>query len=205
MTSPSEMDQGEIGALLVFLANETLTGDERRKVEQAVAADPDLQTQLAALRRVRAEMQAESLAASPGEFGLARLMRDISREAHPAGLRTAGGTAGHSRLWQMAAAAAIALLALQSVWLWTTPDRDIRLAGGGESAVQGPTIIVAFSGAASEASIRALLLELDLTIVSGPSALGLYTLMAPDAAARDRALTRLLDEPVLVESAEPGE
>lgn len=201
MTAPHEMDRKEIEALLVFLANDTLEGEERRVVEEAVAADPTLQTELEALKRIRAEMQADDIGHSPGEFGLARLMRDIDKEKPE---QIAAATINRPRVWQAVAAAAVALLVVQSVWTLSssTDDDTIRLAGEDASAL---TIKVAFSGDASEAALRALLLELDLTIVSGPSALGLYTLSAPDQAARDAAIERLNSETALVESAETEE
>lgn len=200
MTS-QEMDRKEIEALLVFLANDTLEGDERRAVEAAVAADQVLQTELEALKRIRAQMQAEDAGRSPGEFGLARLMRDISAETPQV---VASANVARPHIWQMATAAAVALFAIQTVWVWNKDD-TITLAGGPDVVAQGPSITVAFSENATEAMIRALLLELNLTIVDGPRALGLYTLVAPDEAARDAAIARLQSETAIVDSAESGE
>ena len=194
------LDRKEIEALLVFLANDTLEGEERAEVEAAVAADPRLQTELEALKRIRAEMQADQLAHSPGEFGLARLMRDIDRDA-AAPVQTAQVL--RPRVWQAVAAAAVALLVVQGIWGGAGPDvggDDIVLAGGAEGDIR-----VTFSGNATEAEIRALLLELNLVIVDGPSAIGVYTLDAPDDATRDAALQRLQSETALVDSAEAGE
>ena len=194
-----ELPRDEIEALLVFLANGTLEGDERAAVEAAVAADPALQTELAALKAIRAQMQDEAPGASPGEFGLARLMRDV--EAEP---RQVAAPATPARLWRVAAVAAIALLAVQTVFVWTAPDAVYDLAGGGVESATGPALTVGFAPEATEGEIRALLLELELTIVDGPSALGLYTLAAPDAAARDAALSRLSGT-ALVETADAVE
>jgi anti-sigma factor RsiW len=187
MTGP---DRDEISALLVFLANGTLEGEDRARVEAAVAVDPDLQAELAALRAIRARMQAEPLPHSPGAFGQARLLRDLDREAR---------TARPGRLWQGVAAAAVALLVVQTALTWR--DDGLRLADGETAAAAGPVLTVAFAGTATEADIRALLLELELTIVSGPSAIGLYRLAARDAAARATAVERLGSSP-LVESVE---
>jgi anti-sigma factor RsiW len=186
-------DREDIGALLVFLANGTLDEAERDRVEAAVAANPDLQTELASLRAIRSRMQDEPLPQSPGAFGLARLMRNLDREARPA---------QSNRLWQGVAAAAVALFVVQALWVRT--GDDIRLADGGVEAQSGPVLTVAFAGNATEAEIRALLIELDLSIISGPSALGLYRLAARDEAARTAAIARLTASPV-VESAEAEE
>lgn len=202
MTPP--MDRKEIETLLVFLANETLEGEEREAVEAAVAADPLLQTELKALKRIRAEMQAEDIGHSPGEFGLARLMRDIDGEQKAA---QAQASVVRPRLWQGIAAAAVGLLVVQGIWTMNRDDGfDVIQAGGEtEATIEGPTLIVAFSEDATEATIRQLLLELDLKIISGPSAIGLYTLVAVDEASRDTALTRLSTETAIIDSAEPGE
>lgn len=192
MTTPT-LDRDEMGALLVFLANGTLSGAEKDRVEAAMAADPNLQAELASLRAIRTRMQAEALPQSPGAFGQARLLRDLDREARPPTT---------NRLWQGVAAAAVALFVLQTVWVRT--DDDLRLADGGIEAQSGPVLTVAFSGTATEAEIRALLIALDLSIISGPSALGLYRLAATDEAARTAALARLTASPV-VESAEAEE
>jgi len=191
-------DDDEIGALLVFLANGTLAGDEKARVEAAVAVNPRLQAELATLQAIRARMQAEDLPQSPGEFGHARLMRDLAPELVPNLARASRP----SRLWQGVAAAAVALFIVQTVLVRT--GSDVRLADGGVETRSGPVLTVAFAGTATEAEIRALLLELDLTIVAGPSALGLYRVAARDEAALTIALSRLPASAV-VESAEAEE
>jgi anti-sigma factor RsiW len=190
----TEPDRDEISALLVFLANGTLTGEGKARVEVAVAADPGLQAELDTLRAIRATMQDEALPQSPGAFGQARLLRDIAREAN---------ATPRTWLWQGAAAAAVALLVVQTALVWR--DDGLRLAGGETEVASGPVLTVAFSGTATEADIRALLLELDLSIVSGPSAIGLYRLAAKDEAARAAALQRLGAVPDIVDSAEAEE
>jgi len=201
MSAPAPMPRDEAERLLVFLANGTLEGEERAAVQAAVEADPDLARELDALRNIRATMQAETPARLPGEFGLARLMRDIGNEARAA----EPAPAPRGRLWRYAAVAAVALFAVQTALIWTQPDAVIDLAGGGIERVEGPAFTVAFQPEAREAEIRALLLEAGLVIVDGPSALGLYTLAAPETETAQAALETLLARPDLVESAEPEE
>lgn len=182
--------------LLVFLANDTLEGEERQRQERAVDADPRMQAELAALKGVRAEMQAEEVVTSPGEFGLARLMREVS---------TNSGQPEHSKpgLWKLVAIAAMVLLAVQVSIQQFATGPDAELANGGpEAAMSGVILTVAFAPTATEQDIRALLLALDLSIVSGPSALGLYTLAARDPQEAARALDRLTAAIGIVESAE---
>ncbi|MCT2539680.1 zf-HC2 domain-containing protein [Sedimentimonas flavescens] len=153
-------DRDEIEALLPFYANGSLSAPERAAVEAALAEDPTLELELAALRAMRDTLQAEA-PRSPGEFGLVRLMRDVEREAQPAPAR--------SRFWQIAAAVALAAFLGQSLFLLGQRDAGYELAGEARD-----TISVAFAPAASESELRSLLQSLGLEIVGGPSALGLY-------------------------------
>lgn len=206
MSDHRDIPRDELEALLVFLANGTLEGDERDAVEAAVADDPQLQAELEALKSIRSEMQADAPAATPGEFGLARLMRDIDRETQDRlSAQAPAETTDRSRIWKFATAAAVALVALQTAVFVTSPESVIELAGGGSEAQTGPTVIVAFNETATEGAIRAALLDLGLVIVDGPSALGLYTLAAPDEATRDAAIDRLSALTGLVDSAETGD
>ncbi|VAW00072.1 hypothetical protein MNBD_ALPHA07-1927 [hydrothermal vent metagenome] len=201
MSNPTDIPRDELEALMVFLANETLEGQEREAVEAAVAADPQLTVELEALRSIRAEMQAEPAQSTSSEFALARLMRDIGRE----GAQQALAVQHKSNIWKIAAVIAMGLFAVQSAYVVMAPDEIIDLAGGSGIDAGGPTLIVAFSEDAPEGDIRRLLLQLDLTIIGGPSALGLYTLAASDDASRATALTQLNANSDLVDSAEMGE
>jgi len=201
MTDQVQMPRDEAEALLVFLANDTLTGDERDAIEAAVAADPQLQAELEALRSIRTEMQATPAQSTSAEFGLARLMRDIDRETQ----QQTPVVGSRTQLWKYAAAAAIALLAVQSAFVFMAPEAIVELAGDGADAADGPTLLVAFSANATEGELRALLLSLDLEIAAGPSALGIYTLVAKDENGRSAALERLQSSTTLVDSAELGD
>ena len=198
MSDRPDIPREEIEALMVFLANDTLAESEREAVEYAIAKDPQLQAELKVLRSMRTEMKNVVPQTTPGEFGLARLMREIDKEPQ----QQAQSAPSHSRFWKITAAAAVALFAIQSVVILTSPRDNIELAGGGNDRQSGPALLVAFSEEAAEGVIRALLLELDLVIVDGPSALGLYTLAAKDDAARGVALTRLKGAQSLIDSVE---
>lgn len=166
-------ERREIEALLPFYANGTLPEAERAEVEAAVAADPALDLELSALRAMRETMQGEDVQ-GPGEFGLARLMRDVEREG--ATTERADAQRRSVRLWQVAAGLAAAAFLAQAALLWQPEDTGLRLAGGEGAAA----LTVAFAPEATEAEIRALLLPLGVEIVTGPSALGLYGLRVPE-------------------------
>jgi len=158
------MTRDEISALLPFLANETLTGDERAEVEAAVAEDAGLQSELAALQAIRATMQADE-GYSPGEIGLARLMRDVGKDAPRQRIR-------RPLVWQAVAAALLAVVVAQAVFQFRGTDPGGYQLAGGEDA----PFTVAFAPRTPEAELRALLLQAGVEIVRGPSALGLYQL-----------------------------
>ncbi|MEM1307556.1 MAG: hypothetical protein AAGG99_08530, partial [Pseudomonadota bacterium] len=76
----------------------------------------------------------------------------------------------------------LGLFVAQTAFFGFDRGSDLELASGQDSAVidTSLTLRVAFAGSATEADIRALLLDLNLVIIDGPSAIGLYTLAALD-------------------------
>jgi hypothetical protein len=186
-----------IEELLPFYLNGTLDDAERAEVEAALATDESLRWELEFLKGIESDVQARDPGPSPGEFGLARLMRDIDGET-----RTAPSTRTRSRIWQIAAAIAVAVVAVQGIYIAGGGDRIVELAGGEQSVTAGPTLTVAFSPDAIEAEIRALLLETGLEIVGGPSALGLWTLAVTGEISPAEAVGALQGRTDIVESAE---
>lgn len=177
------MTRDEIEALLPFLANGTLEGAERAEVEAAVAADPGLAADLAALRAARVSMQADDVQ-SPGEFGLARLMREVGRDDAPTAANLARPPLlRRAAFWQ--AAAAILLAAVLVLGL-SPEGENYELAGADDA-----DFIVTFAPDATEEALRLLLLDAGVEIVAGPSALGLYRLAVLPGVPPDAARTTL--------------
>jgi hypothetical protein len=143
-------------------------------------------------------------------------MRDAGRD------QAAGGGAPPQAtrrpwLWQAVAAVAVAGFLGQTFWTQILASRPgvpggFQMAGApavappapppAAIAAPGGVLSVAFAPDATEAAIRALLLEQGLEIVAGPSALGLYVLRADDPEA---ARAALLAATGLVESADPAD
>lgn len=175
------MSERRLEELLPFAANGTLTPEEQAELDAALAEDARLAEELRFVEALRDEVRGREVPSSPGEFGLARLKRAVAAEA-PVARRT--------NWWKAGAVAACALFAVQTGFVLTASDDRVELAGGGPLD-EGPVFTVAFSPEATEAEIRALLLDAGVEIIAGPSALGLYRL-APvagvDAAAADAAL-----------------
>jgi hypothetical protein len=187
---------GDLDLLLPFHVNGTLTPAEQARMDAWLAEDAAAAAQAEGLARVRQDMQAEA-PRSPGEFGLARLMRDVRQEQAAA---TSAPSAAPRRPWLWQAVAALALAALLGQVIWPRPAADGRfeLAGAGRDA--GAALVVGFAASATEAQIRTLLVDLGLEIVAGPSAVGLYRLQGVDDTDPDAALRALQASPDIVES-----
>jgi len=175
------MTRDDIQTLLPFMANDTLTGNEKATVEKALASDRDLQAELDALRAVRGTMQDEDLDFTPGEMGLARLMREVDAEAAVATPIKTVRTTQKVWVWQAVAAAMVAVVVGQTALQLGSPDNsapgaDFTLASGNEpvTTTQGVRIAVGFNPAMTETELRALLLDAGVEMAAGPTGDGLY-------------------------------
>ena len=101
----------------------------------------------------------------------------------------------------MVAAAAAAVLIWQVAAVPLLPGPEPVYAPVSEGPGAGPEIAIAFAPEATEAEMRALLRAVGAEVVGGPTAVGLWRLGFVDVEARDAALARLTDDP-LVESAQ---
>lgn len=185
----------ELELLLPFHANGTLSAEDAALVAAWLAEDEAAAATAADLAAMRADMQAEEIR-SPGEFGLARLMRDVEREtaapvATPAAATAAPAAANSPRrpwLWQAVAAVALAAFVGQA-YVGLRPGETARYdLASAPAPVSGPSLVVAFAPSATEAEIRDLLLASGVEFIAGPSSLGLYHVGGGDL---DQALTAL--------------
>ncbi|MCG3267913.1 hypothetical protein [Yoonia sp. I 8.24] len=186
------MSSQDAALLLPFLANGTLEGAELAQVQAAVGNDPALANELAALKNMRATMQAEDTGFSPGELGLARLMRDIDAPA-------AQSAAPRARIWQVAAAILLAVVVGQTALLMQPGDTGSGFELAGETPA---AFTVTVAPDTTESALRALLLDAEVEIVSGPSALGLYRLALLEGADINTAKARLQAATTIIESLE---
>lgn len=190
------MTRQEIEALLPFLANDTLHGDEQAAVEAAVSDDPALAAELEALKAIRTVMQTEAeeeTGYSPGEVGLARLMRGVEAEAQA--LAPVDPPVVRPVIWQFAAAVLLALVVGQSVYFGNRLNDD----GAGYQLAGAAAFEITLVETATEGAIRAMLLAAGVEITAGPSALGLYELRLLEGVTLEEARA-VLEASALIES-----
>lgn len=162
----------EIQELLPFWLNGTLDPEERQHVEAALADDAALRTEVEMLRAMRHGLKDSTEAhTGPGEFGLARLNRALDAD------RVATENVLVSKrpvFWAVgsALAASLATVLVLGTGPGGTPAPVYEQASGEPAAV-----VVSFSPTASVAEISELVRENGLTIIDGPSALGLFRLL----------------------------
>lgn len=183
----------EIELDLAFSVNGTLTAREQAEIDDWLARDALLRAEHDALAQIRQGMQADDIR-SPGEFGLARLMREVGRDA--AGAAPPAG--GRPWIWQLAAAVALVALLAQTLLQDAPEGVGYELAGAAPPA----SITVSFVPDATEDQIRTLLVTHGIEIVAGPSALGFYDLAVPDPEQRADAIGALRSASGIIESIE---
>jgi anti-sigma factor RsiW len=181
--------------LMAFVRG-SLPAEEAARIAREAERRPDLAAEIALIRGIDLALAEEAKAPSPGELGWARLSRAIDAE-------TAARASARRPLWQLAAAAAAAVVLWQGV---AVPLISMRGDQPGyepvsEAPAAGFSASVAFAPAATEGAIRELLLEIDATVTGGPSALGLWRLGFETGEARDAGLAAL-QASGLVESAQ---
>ncbi|WP_417268737.1 hypothetical protein [Celeribacter sp.] len=192
-TLPADMTSRQrLEALLPFYVNGTLEGDELLHVRAALDADEELRRQVQSLEAVREQMQGEELSYSPGELGFARLSNAIDGQRRPA-----------AGLWRTGLVAACAALVAVVVTVQVQrPEEALPLYEQASSAVDVPYLQVGFQSGVSMDDITALLSEVEVDIVAGPSAVGLYQLSTHEGVNAAQALAELEEHSDLVDFVE---
>ncbi len=154
--------------ILPWYVNNTLTDEERRKVEEHLKECERCRSEVKYLKALRSQVKTTSAVTVYGKLGLKRLLRDIKKEAQPS-RRFAFPR------WQPALAIAASLIImLQSVILynyWQQSEAITTLSGH----VHGGVVLqVSFAPDANEAKIRKVLQSVEGSIIDGPGAIGIY-------------------------------
>lgn len=197
----AEMSHEAAFELLPWVANGTLQGEERERVDRHVASCLVCRSELKSqtvLQRVVKERPTLSWSAQTSFDRLAQRL-DTPR-THPVGTLLASLSRRPVRL----AAACLVLVAVGAVaWLGLgrEAERDAApfatLTQG--SAQQAVLVDLVFAAGVGEADVRAFVGELGATVVAGPSAVGRYTIRLSAEARtdeqRDALLSRLEADP----------
>jgi hypothetical protein len=188
---PIPNDEDSLRLELPWLVNGSLSAQDREAMLATLKDQPALEAEHRFLERLRQAVRGEE-DTGPGELGWRRLQRSIQQERQ----------SGWNNWWKGAAIAASVALAAQSGFVWWDAERP----GGFEPMTEplaqvAPQIQMRLRPDASAADIQALLNALDLRIVDGPSASGVYRLTGP-AGSIDASLQRLRASTALVEYAE---
>lgn len=188
----SEPGRGEIEDLLPWYANGRLSLAERKRVEAALLADPELDRRLELVREEMAETIAANETLVPKASPvLDRLMAAIDAEPRPTRPlalvreslfdRFAGFLADLAprRLAGMAAAVVVVMVVQTGAVSWLAtgrPQSGFETASQGAATTSSPTLLVAFSPDAKIDRISELLRLAGAEVAEGPKANGFYRL-----------------------------
>lgn len=187
-----------------FLLNGTLPAPERDALKAAIAADPALGRELELQKRIREAVNQS--AAVPVRSSLPQFLNRLSAESQREVLRSNEKVATIERKvtplsqemrsrrgWKIAFALAASLVVIQAAMLapllkQTSPTMEPL--SGATSATASANLQLTFKPDATEKQIRELLRANGVEIVAGPSALGIYSARATDAATAAAALSK---------------
>jgi len=189
----------EIELDLPFAVNGSLTDAEMADFNALLEDDDLLRAEFDAMSVIRSEMQDDDVR-SPGDFGLARLLRGVEREGSAIGAPVAPN---RTWMWQLAAAVAMVAFLAQALFLGGDDTGGYQLAGI-DTAVDAD-LVVTFAPDATEEQIRTLLVGLNAEIVAGPSALGFYQIDLIDDVETIAAAETLRAATGIVESVEDAQ
>jgi hypothetical protein len=181
-------NEQELRELLPWYVNHTLDAATSEEIGMLAERSPLLRSELLWLRQLRGQIQQSRLEADrrPADAGLGTLMALVRAEGSGkvVQLRTrcSAWLAAPRRFSVpvgLAAAVVLAQAALIGALL-VRPAPEPLMPLSGEAPVGGQLLQVTFKPRATEAQIRGLLASLQAEIVSGPGALGVYTLRVPE-------------------------
>jgi anti-sigma-K factor RskA len=176
----------ELEMMLPEYVNGSLSTENIKRIEQAMQHDMDIKSEIAFLQQLRQIVKNEEVE-SPEEWGWARLKRSLPKENE-----LEAPVAKTSSWWRpLAVAASFAFVLQTSYMLFNENKLDDGYVPLSTSELEN-TIQIVFDKNINESQIRDLLNSIDASIVSGPSAVGVYRITAKD---RDTAIRVLKESP----------
>jgi anti-sigma factor RsiW len=191
-------------ALLPWYVNGTLPDGERERIERLLQQSPELRGEVYWLQRLRLHIRASAPQQwSDGDAALFRLRALIRAEAEQVVVPLPTPSTRKPRAWinwtlPMALAATFVASVAVTVYM---PSRDgvLEPLSGQATKANNVVVQVTFKASATEGDIRQLIANVKGEIVSGPGALGVYSLRIGKTNA-DQAIATLRLRKDLVES-----
>jgi hypothetical protein len=203
MTLQSSHDT--VSELLPWYANATLSPEESAVVEQHLESCIHCRQELRVLREMAATMSDDAENAPPVESSLAKTLSAIDalqREENrpPARFNLFrwlsslwSGAVPPVRLVLAAQLGAILLLGVLLILSRQHEPSFTTLSGGSDPTARGARLTLIFSPNITEDTMRKLLLDTEATIVSGPSAQGVYVVELSGKPVNDPAVDAVID------------
>lgn len=181
------MDHERASELLPWLVNETLSGNERASVEHHVASCVTCRAALKQQQRLAALVAQQDTVHLSAAAGFRELMQRIdARPKTPAPLRR-----GARAIMAAAALTAIAMVSL--FWVGQQGNEQARFRTLSQDPAAAHLYLdVIFAAGVDDSTMQRVFQELNASVVSGPSALGRYTLrIEVDAAEQGAFIDRI--------------
>jgi len=195
------MNKDDIIEKIPEYLNGNLSDHDIRAIESAAACDESIRMEIEFMKAIQQQVLSEKIE-SPTEWGWARLKQNIERqnieENENKGkdeLHSVSKTSHTIKpIWKKLAIAASFAFVIQSGYLvqkevFNKTDYQLLSTENLENSIQ-----IQFKEGTSEQAMRQLLINTEGNIISGPSALGIYTVDFKD---REVALTRLNDSEII--------
>ena len=179
---------------LTWLANGTLRGEERERVERHVEHCGRCRTELRFREALGRGTRAVWSNERPGELGWARLRAAVRGERRQKAGRVP---------WLAAAAVLVAVQAgLLGWWVHERGEEPAYVALGEQA---GPRLQVRFRPETTEVQLRRVLRDAGVALAGGPGALGVYEVrpLSVEPGALDEAARRLAASPHVIEVRRP--
>jgi anti-sigma factor RsiW len=203
-------DETQVRELLPWYVNGTLDENDHGKLESHLARWPHLHAEAAWLRRLREQVREplyDNMVQPSDSAGLEILMARIhaERSGKVLPLRPARvhGAAAAPRWFPAAVGLAASVILAQALvlgWLIGQPGEGALAPLSGSTAASGTLLQLTFKPSATEARMRQALAAVQGELVSGPGALGVYTVRVPEGQGL-AALQKLQGDHTTVESA----
>jgi hypothetical protein len=181
----------EVRMLLPWYLNNTLDAVQRERVEVELKKNKTLRAELDWLKSVQTQVQNEEMALP--QHGLDKLMQRIATEQTAPSARA-------SAWLKPAFAIAASLLVVQTVvmsYLLTHQESTLQPLSG--PIVSGAILQITFRPGVTEQQLRGLLIANQAEIVSGPGALGIYSVRVSEDKAQ-QVISSLQKQSDIVES-----